>query len=460
MSFTAVRPVTPLSRKRGFGWADVIGPIGIALVASTVFLWIFDHGLTILSDFPPSLGSIGLLTGLLSSILMILQVLLLARIPWVERAWGHDLLAHRHRWLGFWSLWLMIVHVVAFAIVGWRHDPSAPGEALINLFIRRPWMLWATVGTVLIIVVVVTSIRYARARLRYESWHLLHLYAYLGMAFALPHQIIGSADFHTTVAQVYWWSLYSLTLAVTILFRLLLPIYRTIRYRLRVVSVTNEGPQVVSVAMEGRHLEQLNPKSGQFFIWRFLDGPGWTRGNPYTLSDARDGNRLRVTIQASGEGSARVANLKPGTAVAIEGPYGTMTVDRRVHDHLLFMAAGVGITPLRALIAETTFAPGEAILIYRYTSHEHAIFVRELQWFAAERGLRVVYLAGSRRTDGSWLPTGYAGSDDEVLQELVPNISEHDVFVCGPPAWVRSVKRAARRAGAARHQIHSEDFAW
>src|SRR5882757_7615988 len=203
MSFTAVQPVTPLSRKRGFGWADVIGPIGIALVASTVFLWIFNHGLTILSDFPPSLGSIGLLTGLLSSILKILQVLLLARIPWVERAWGHDLLAHRHRWLGFWSLWLMIVHVVAFAIVGWRHDPSAPGEALINLFIRRPWMLWATVGTVLIIVVVVTSIRYARVRLRYESWHLLHLYAYLGMAFALPHQILGSADFHTTVAQVY-----------------------------------------------------------------------------------------------------------------------------------------------------------------------------------------------------------------------------------------------------------------
>jgi len=58
-----------------------------------------------------------------------------------------------------------------------------------------------------------------------------------------------------------------------------------------------------------------------------------------------------------------VADLKPGTRVAIEGPYGTMTVERRLHDRLLFMAAGVGITPLRALIVEFTYTPGTATLI-------------------------------------------------------------------------------------------------
>ncbi|MCU1695322.1 MAG: Respiratory burst oxidase-like protein [Mycobacterium sp.] len=447
-------------RKRGFGWADVIGPTGIALVVATVCLWIFNAGLARFADVHRVFGSIGLLTGLLSSILMILQVLLLARIPWVERAWGHDLLAHRHRWLGFWSFWLMIVHVIAFAIDRCRTNPTTAVDALLDVFVRDPWMLWATVGTALIVVVVVTSIRYARARMRYESWHLLHLYAYLGMAFALPHQIADGADFHGIVAQVYWWGLYAFALIVTIVFRILVPVYRSLYHQLRVVGVTEEGPGVVSVRMRGRHLDRLNPRSGQFFIWRFLDGPGWTRGNPYTLSDAPDGTHLRVTIQASGQGSARVADLKPGTRVAIEGPYGTMTVERRLHDRLLFMAAGVGITPLRALIGEFTYTPGTATLIYRYTSDEHAIFVDELELLAAERGLRVIYLPGGRRDDGSWLPAGYTAADDEALEELVPAVREHDVFICGPPAWVRAVKRAAQRAGAARHQIHSEDFAW
>ena len=56
-------------------------------------------------------------------------------------------------------------------------------------------MLLATAGTGLLVMVVVTSVRVARRRLRYESWHLLHLYAYLGVGLALPHQIWTGADF-------------------------------------------------------------------------------------------------------------------------------------------------------------------------------------------------------------------------------------------------------------------------
>jgi len=82
-------------------------------------------------------------------------------------------------------------------------------DALLDVFVRDPWMLWATVGTALIVVVVVTSIRYARARMRYESWHLLHLYAYLGMAFRVATPDRDGADFHGIVAQVYWWGLYA-----------------------------------------------------------------------------------------------------------------------------------------------------------------------------------------------------------------------------------------------------------
>lgn len=39
----------------------------------------------------------------------------------------------------------------------------------------------------------------------------------------------------------------------------------------RVAEVSTEAPGVVSVSVEGH---RLRTRSGQFFIWRFRDGPG------------------------------------------------------------------------------------------------------------------------------------------------------------------------------------------
>ena len=447
-------------RPRRYGWADLFGPLGVASVIIVICIWLVNEGILSLTTLDSAVGSLGLLTGLLASDLMLLQVILLARIPWIERAWGHDLLARRHRLLGLWSFWLLVAHIGAYVIQRSIRAGGVTTDAMWSLFVTEPWMLWATVGTVMIIAVVVTSIRIARKKLRYESWHLLHLYAYLGMTFALPHQIADGADFHAVWTQVFWWSLYALALAAVLVWRLGVPIAQSIRHRLRVAAVTTEGPGVVSVIVEGSNLDSLRTKSGQFFIWRFLDGAGWTRGHPYTISDAPTDGQLRVTIQAAGDGSARASQLKPGTRVLIEGPYGTMTAEQRRQPKVLFLAAGVGITPLRALIEDTPYAPGEAQLIYRYSANDHAIFTDELQQVQLHRGLKVTYLPGGRRDPDSWLPDGFARSDRDELLTLVPDLVDHDIFVCGPPAWITTVKKAAAAAGVRRDQIHSEDFAW
>jgi len=387
---------------------------------------------------------------------------MLARIPWVERAWGHDLLARRHKWLGYLSFWLMIVHVLPFALQRLGRAGGWDWPAMYQLFIADSWMLAATVGTLMVILVVATSIRAARQRLRYESWHLLHLYAYLGIGLALPHQIIDGADFHGTFAQVYWWTLFAVSAGAILLYRVYLPIWRSVRHRIRVTSVVQEGPGVVSVRVEGHNLDRLHTKSGQFFIWRFLDGPGWSRGNPFTISAAPTNDRLRVTVQAIGDGSDRVGRLVPGTKVFLEGPYGSMTAERRRHPRVLLLAAGVGITPIRALLEDTPFGPGEATLVYRYSDSDRAIFVAEIDELAARRGIAVHFLPGPRRADGSWLPAGTssATSDGDALQSLVPDIAHRDIFLCRPPRWIKAVRTAAKNAGATSDQIHTEDFAW
>jgi len=441
--------------------ADLMGLLAIAAVVVTTWIWARNGGLLQTFVYPEYLlESQALYTGLLSQVLMILMVLFMARIPWVEQSWGHDVLARRHKWLGYASFWLAIAHTLLFAYNRVEREPSEWAGALLHLFVTDPWMLWATIGTLLIVAVVVTSIQIARRRLRYESWHLLHLYSYLGMAFVVPHEIFDGTHFHTAWTQIFWWSLYFGSLAAVLIWRVALPLWVSWRHRLVVDEVIAETPSAFSIVLRGRRLDRLRTKSGQFFIFRFLGSPGWTRGNPYSISAAPTRDDLRITLEAGGDGAVRARNLIPGSRVLIEGPYGTMTAARRRHPKMVMLAAGVGITPFRALLEDSEYGPGEATLIYRYTNHEHAIFLAELSELAERRRIELVFLPGRRRDDGSWLPADVDGSDVDVLKTLVPDIADRDVFACGPVPWLKAVHRAAHRAGVKARDFHEEDYAW
>jgi predicted ferric reductase len=443
-------------------WADLLGPLGLGTVIVAVLQWLNNGWLASLATVDGALRSLGLLTGLLAADLLLLQCVMLARIPWVERAWGHDVLTRRHRWLGFASFSLMMAHVLLFAAQRLYRATVPAGAAMWELFVTEPWLLAATAGTVMIIVVTVTSVRIARRALRYESWHLLHLYAYLGVGLAVPHQFAVGMDFQSPFFQVYWWTLYAVAAGAVVVFRVALPIGRSLYHRVRVTSVVRESPTTVSVRVTGHRLDRLRTKSGQFFIWRFLDGPGWSRANPYTISAAPASDQLRVTIQARGSGSERAGRLQPGTRVFLEGPLGSMTAARRRHPRLLLMAAGIGITPIRALLEDSPYRPGEAMLLYRVSGPTDAILAAEIDQIATRRGVDVHYLVGPRRADGSWLPAevDLANDDAAALLQIVPDVADRDLFVCGPPAWMKAVRLAARQAGARPDQIHTEDFGW
>jgi ferredoxin-NADP reductase len=167
-------------------------------------------------------------------------------------------------------------------------------------------------------------------------------------------------------------------------------------------------------------------------------------------------------VQAVGDGSNRVSRLKPGTRVLIEGPYGALTADRRRNRRVLLIAAGVGITPMRALLEELPYHHGEATLLYRVTKPDGAVFTDELADLTASRGVRVHYLAGPRRRAASWLPAGSGTelTDAEHLKRLVPDVADRDVWLCGPSPWMAAVRAAAREAGVPAEHLHSEDFAW
>jgi predicted ferric reductase len=451
-------------RRTPVWWRDVAGVLCWVSVLVVIALWVSGRGLQSLASGPADLfTSVGRLSGLVAADLLLVQVFLMARVPMIERSYGQDELARRHRLVGFWSFNLLLVHI-ALILVGYTLRDH-------NNLLRETWTVVTTYGGMLLAVaasaaltlVVVTSVRVARKALRYESWHLLHLYAYIGVGLSIPHEIWTGADFTTSaVARAYWWSAYGVALAAIVLYRLALPLWRTLRHGLTVREVIREGPGVVTVLLGGRGLHRMPVRAGQYFVFRFLDGPGWSRGNPYSLSASPAPDRLRVTAKAAGDGSSRLARLRPGTRVAIEGPYGRLTAERRVTDRVAMFACGIGITPLRALLEELEYRPGNAILVYRAHRAEDLVFREELEQLAGRRGITLHYLLGGRmRTRDSWLPeSAWSWSDEDAIRQLVPRIEQYDVYVCGPDRWMDAVCRSVLDVGLPADQLHQERFSW
>jgi predicted ferric reductase len=458
----AGRPAPPAVRHAaGEGGRTALLWLAISSVVIVTALWLHGGGLQAMQiSVASAFTSIGRLSGLVAANLLLIQVLLMARLPWVERSFGQDSLARYHRLVGFTSINLMLVHVVTI-ILGYAGADRSPllSEAW-HLVVTYPGMLLATAATAALIMVAVTSVRIARRRLRYESWHLLHLYAYLGVGLALPHELWTGADFiQSPLARAYWWGFYILSASAILVFRIGLPLWRSAWHDLRVLAVVPETPGVTSIYLHGRRLDQLNVRAGQFFNWRFMTSAGWTRAHPYSLSAAPRRDQLRITVKDLGDGSRDVAGLHAGTRVLIEGPYGRLTGQNRRWHQVTMIACGIGITPLRALLESEDYYPGDATLIYRASGPADFTFADEIEAMARHRGIRTFYLAGPRGADGSWLPATFPNQPATLLG-MVPDVVRNDVFICGPETWMDSVTRTLARVGVPSAHVHLERFSW
>lgn len=465
---TAYPPAPTATRPRGVAatprwWRDAAGAFAWLTGLFVVALWVRNGGIQQLSSLGGALTTIGRLTGLLSAQLLLIQVLLIARIPFVERSYGQDELARRHRLVGLWSFNLMWAHLV-FIVLGYAAGSTLGlWGTIVDLVLNYPGMLLALAATVALCLVVWTSVKAARARLRYESWHLLHLYAYLGAGLAIPHQLWTGAEFvGNLAATVFWWGLWGVSVAAILAFRVGLPIYRTLHHGLVVTHVYAEGPDATTVVVAGKHLDELAVGAGQFFNWRFLDNAGASRAHPYSLSAAPDGRSLRITAAHLGDGSAALAQVRVGSRVMIEGPYGRLHAGVRTQRKVLLLAGGIGITPMRALLEELPQGPGDVTLIYRAHGDSDLIFSGELMALARDRGARIFTVLGPRaQSRPSWLPQSAAHlSDADALRHLVPELAHHDVYLCGDLAWMELARQAVLAAGVPDKHIHLERFAY
>ena len=150
--------------------------------------------------------------------------------------------------------------------------------------------------------------------------------------------------------------------------------------------------------------------------------------------------------------------LAPGEGLTATTVGGDFVLPRNPATPVLLIAAGIGITPYLAHLSEASGGASDGnrdvVLLYLAKNAAELAYAQELQ----RSGARIL----ARLADGSVPPafmkdTGAKRIDAAALKELVPDVARREVFVSGSPASVRSLRTAARGAGARR--VHVDSFA-
>jgi predicted ferric reductase len=392
----------------------------------------------------------GSITGLAGTYLALLMVLLVSRIPAIERVLGQDGLLRWHRRLAPWPISLLVAHALLITLGYAQAARAGVWRQVATLLTRYPGILTATIGLGLMCLAGTISIRAIRRRLRRETWWLVHLYMYLALAISFAHVIaLGPSFVGHPLTQAVWSAAWAATAGLVLCYRFGLPVLRSLRHRLVVAEVRPEGPGVVSVICEGRNLDKLPVAGGQFCCWRFLTRRMWWQAHPYSLSALPQPPYLRLTVKGVGDHSAGLADLRPGTRVAVEGPYGAFTRHAQRRPRALLIAGGIGVTALRALLEDLPRGAAPVVLL-RASRKADLVLHNEIAELTRHRRGQFHALIGNRAD---------AALDERSLRRLVPDLMQRDVFICGPEGFVAAIVDLVTRLGVPDEAVHHEAFA-
>jgi ferredoxin-NADP reductase len=149
---------------------------------------------------------------------------------------------------------------------------------------------------------------------------------------------------------------------------------------------------------------------------------------------------------------------KEGDSLDVSGPYGRFTFRGVEAPGVVFIAGGVGVTPLMSSIRYLTDQSwnGRIDLIYACARLDAVIFREELDYLVQRHpNLHVTIVLSDESSDAWSGPRGFITSE---LLGRVPDIRSRRIHLCGPPAMMDATQQALAHLGVAEDAIHTELF--
>lgn len=431
----------------------------LANIATVILLWWQGSSALLLSGGNDAFIASGRLAGLLAQFFILFELVLISRASFIEKTFGFDKLNRLHQMIGYYLIPAIFLHPILL-VIGYAQNNGVSFPVQFADFLTN-WedVLSATIGLAILGIVGIVSLPSIRRLFAYETWHASHLFIYLAVGLAFGHQT-GAAreafingDISFGAALLYWYVLNFFVFGVVVLYRFCRPFFLYWKHRFYVERIVQETRDVFSVYIAGEYIEQFLFEAGQYIHVSFM-APGMWQPHPFSLSAAPNGKTLRISVKALGDFTGRVKDLKSGTPVLLEGPFGKFTESSAVSDKYLFIAGGIGITPIMALM-ESLAGKGkikDAVLLYGNKTSGDIAFRDALE----KTNARIYHILSDEKVVG--YETGYL--DKEKIMRLSPDVSSRDIYLCGPPVMMQSALKTLRELGVPSKQIHYEKFSY
>ncbi len=424
----------------------------LAVLTSTVV------PLRVLAILPPGARAGGwrvasLATALVAASLLLAAVVLPSRLRLVTSYLGVERLLRQHRLLALVGTGLVLAHVV-FVVCHAGFGVFALGGA--------PPRVWAaTAATLALALLVVSGLSRQRRRPRYEGWRLAHVLLANVFLIGTALHVYWLADLTRYEAARSWFLLLAAGIASLTCYRWL---WRPVRARRRsyvVEEVTGSSASTVTLVLRAKGHTGTRFRPGQFAWLKVGDSPFVFEEHPFTIaSPATAPWRKEFTIKALGDFSELVAGLRPGRKVHLDGPHGAFTVDGLRSDGFVFIATGVGITPMLSML-RTLADRGDQrpmVLVVAGRTADDMLHRQDCGAWSQQLNLRVVEVL--KEPPEAW--EGHAGRlDEEVLESALPQRRtrwHRDYFICGPGSMVKSTTQLLAQWGVSERRIHTELF--
>jgi predicted ferric reductase len=391
---------------------------------------------------------------------MALELTLVSRVQRASSVFGLDVLQQFHKEIGIAAFGLVIAHPLLLLLSGY--------PARILLLSRSvPWSVaLGTLALVLLALLIALSIWRKRLRLRYEVWQASHGMLTIALILMAGIHVAAVGRYVHMAPMAILWACYLLLLIrFFVYYRVVMPL-RLMKKPWQVLENRAEAGDsyTLRLAPVGHRGWPRGFEAGQF-AWLHLGRSPWSYDqHPISLCSngdaAAETGEIAFTIKNLGDWSGQVVpRVRPGDRVWVDGPYGVFTLDREQGPGYVFLAGGVGITPLRSMLV--TMAEREdvrpVVLFYAAGRAEDLTFRDELLALQGRMNLKVVYVVG--KPPPVWEgETGRISAD--LLQKYLPSkqYRRWQYFICGPAPMMDAMEELLPGLGVPSEKIHTERF--
>jgi predicted ferric reductase len=398
------------------------------------------------TEFSVALGFVGLA-------LLGLQFAVSARSNGVDAPYGHDVVLQFHRQISLTGLALVLAHPIILFVTG------AASWDLLNV-VDAPWRArLGVLSVVALLAIVATSLWRKALRMNYEVWRVTHdVLAVIVLVAALLHVEMVGHYVSGTWRQVLWAVMSSSVLGIIVWVRLVKPLV-LLRRPWEVDEVVERADSVWSLWLRPIGHEGMRFEPGQFAWLTVGRSPLRITEHPFSMSSSsEEHDRVEFTIKAAGDFTSKVGDLEPGTRVYLDGPYGVFSFTRNEGAGFLFVAGGIGVTPILSML-RTLADLGDRrrmTLVYANQSWADVAFDAELERLETVLDLRVIHVLNEPH-EGWEGESGYVTA--ETLESAMPERADRiECFLCGPGPMMDAVSDALLDLGVHLDQIHNEEF--